>query len=88
MLAVAPVVDAVRGAGRSKDEGEVASVGLEGAGGDEVEGESRGVSESKSASGVVTGDAIARDRCAGCWWERPGGGRESREQKRGQKRSR
>lgn len=76
---VAPVVAALLGSGRSADAGEVALlVGLEGSDGDEGEGESKGVSESKSASGVVTGDAMARDRCAGWrrrWrWERPGGG--------------
>lgn len=56
MAAVLPGVDIERVAGWR--EGETLAVGLEGAGGDEGEGVSKGVSESKSASGVEAVEAM------------------------------
>jgi nicotinamide mononucleotide (NMN) deamidase PncC len=66
MFAVAPVVDTDRGGGRSADRwvDEASAVGLDGAGGEDGEGEARGLSkapasESTSTSGVVGPDAMA-----------------------------
>jgi hypothetical protein len=85
MLAVAPVVEAERGSGRS---GDSSDEGLEGAGGDVGEGEPKGVSESTSTSGVVTGESIVEEVSvsllvdSGLWgcgvvkWERRGRERE------------
>lgn len=62
MPAVAPPVDIERTAGRSADKcvGEALATGLDGAGGEEGDGESNGVSESKSASGVEAVDAMVK----------------------------
>lgn len=61
MPAVGPGLDMERAAGRSADRcvGEAFATGLEGAGGEDGEGLSKGVSESKSASGVEAADAMA-----------------------------
>jgi hypothetical protein len=63
MFAVAPEVDTERTAGRSgaSVEGEALAGGLEGTGGEEGEGVSKGVSESMSASGVDALEAIAEE---------------------------
>jgi hypothetical protein len=62
MFAVAPVVAAERAGGRPGDRSdEAADDGLEGAGGDVGEGEPKGVSESTSTSGVVTGESIVEE---------------------------
>jgi len=65
MFAVAPEVDTERTAGRSRsgdkcDEDALAD-GLEGAGGEDGEGESKGVSGSNSPSGVDAVEAIAKE---------------------------
>lgn len=58
---VAPPVDVARGPGGrlgSESVGETLAVGLEGVGGDEGEGVSKGPSPSASASGLVGGEAM------------------------------
>lgn len=58
MLAVAPEVDMDRTGGRS-EKGEAEDEGLEGASGEDGEGVSKGVSESKSPSGVDAVESMA-----------------------------
>lgn len=55
---VAPVVAAERGMGRSEPPGEVVDEGLEGAGGEDGDGVSKGPSEPKSSSGVEAVEAM------------------------------
>ena len=63
IFAVAPEVETERTAGRSgaRGESEALEEGLEGAGGDDGEGESKGVSGSNSPSGVDAVEAMAAD---------------------------